>query len=163
MKNTIHIEKRLYSAIKFRVRLIAIIVIVLFLSILKVKAQTLVGSAYMEQTIFGVQKGFSIGAQHHRNFGVAYFFQSTQLLSNEVSVLNHEFQGLEVNAMMPKCGKVAIGGLLQAGFANRQYFIATPKLLTSITWNRFIETGFTMGYRAGQAAIGARIFLKLPH
>lgn len=148
------------ARLNLNINLLAFLLLMFLLAIAKKgTAQNLEMSTMVQQTVMGIQSGYSVEYRTKSGIGIGSFFQSTNHLSLEKSVDNYPFYGLGISVPIKQCGGLQLLGHLKTGFVNHSYLIATPEIETRIDIFNFLKLGIGAGYRSRQAAISAKLII----
>lgn len=123
--------------------------------------QHIEASVYGEKNIVGFQKGAEVGFVTNRNFKSTYFYQATQKVSFGENTRNYPFHGVNLQFPIKQCDGLIFSGSVRTGFVNNKYLIITPQVSTEFRIKGPLSMAVTAGYRAGQAAMGAKVLFKI--
>lgn len=155
-------DQHLLRTIRLRILMITTLsFLLLFIGVQTAKSQSLGVSAFLENNIVGLQKGVEIGYVSRNNLKIAYFFQATEKISFEDNAYNYPFHGISLLAPIKQCDGLIFSAGMKTGFVNGKYLIMTPQVETELKLFGPLALGFTAGYRAGHAAIGSKLSVKI--
>lgn len=133
---------------------------ILFITLLvsnQSEAQHLEAQAYVQETIIGMQKGYSIKKVTKKGVKMGVFHQSTQSFSFNDQANNYPFSGAELAYPITQCGKVKLYANLKTGIVNNQFIVAIPEIESEIAINQYLTAGIASSVRAGEAAIAFKL------
>lgn len=120
-------------------------------------AQHLEVQAYAQETIIGLQKGYSIRKVTKKGIKMGVFHQSTQSFSFNDQANNYPFTGTEISYPLTNCGKIKLYANLKTGILNNQFIVAIPEIESEIAINKVLRAGIASSIRAGEAAIALKL------
>lgn len=132
----------------------------LFIALListQTEAQHLEVQAYAQETIVGMQKGYSIKKVTKKGMKMGVFHQSTQSFSFKDQANNYPFTGAEFAYPVTQCGKIRLYANLKTGIVNNQFIVAIPEIESEIAINQLLTAGIASSVRAGEAAIAFKL------
>jgi len=139
--------------------LIYLIPILIFLTFSSY-AQQLEIQAYAQETIVGLQKGYSIKMVNNQGVKLGMFYQSTQNFSFNEGINNYPFMGTELSYPMTQCGKVRLHANLKGGVVNYRFLVLIPELETTYNLKDYLDLGVGTSIRGGHAAISFKVMIK---
>jgi len=135
--------------------------IALIFSVSLLSAQRLEVHGFLQETVMGTQKGYSIRVATNNKLKLGVFYQSTYHLNFENKEGNYAFKGLEAVFLLKSCGSLTFNAVAKVGLVNQSFVIITPEVETTWHLNRYIGLAVGAGIRAREAAISARAVIKL--
>ncbi|MGB3464886.1 MAG: hypothetical protein WBA74_06445 [Cyclobacteriaceae bacterium] len=120
------------------------------------KAQQLEVQAYMQETVMGMQNGYSIKRMSENGMKLGLFHQSNRILSFTEGSSNYPYTGAEISYPLTNCGKLRLYANLKAGLLNNQFILTVPEIESVLKINSFMSFSFASSYRAGQAALSLK-------
>ncbi len=124
-------------------------------------AQTITGQAYVQQTVMGIQKGFSLRIQNKAGWGIGMIHQSGLKSTQEEPNEKYPFHGLELIVPLTKSGKMQLFFAPKIGYVNNYFFVLIPEVETELKISERISVSITAGIRAREASTGFKILLHL--
>jgi hypothetical protein len=101
----------------------------------------------IQHRVLGIQKGFGVRyQQNHWGLGVVY--SSTNKVSTESAVNNHEFVGVEAVIPIKTFGPLSFSFVPKAGLVNRYFLIAIPEIEANVRINKIFSLALAAGVRA---------------
>ncbi len=137
-----------------------LLISVLTLLVVSVNAQQLEVQAYVQETIVGLQKGYSMKMMNSKEMKFGMFYQSTQNFSFNEGINNYPFLGTEFSYPVTKCGKIKLFANLKGGLVNYQFLALVPELETVVAIKKQLSFSMGSSYRAGQAAISFKVLIR---
>lgn len=122
--------------------------------------QNIEAQVFVQKTIVGIQKGYSIRNVNNKGVKFGVFHQSTKNLSFNEGERNYPYTGAEISYPISNCGKIKLYANLKAGLLNNQFIVAIPEFETSIRINKFLNTSIATSIRAGEAAMAIKVSIN---
>lgn len=136
-------------------------ILICLLSQSELKAQQIEVQAYAQETIVGIQKGYSIRKVAKSGMKVGIFHQSTRNFSFLEDGNNYPYTGGEISYPVTSCGNIRLYATLKAGILNQQFILAVPEIESEVTLNRYVNISIASSYRAGEAAVALKASIRL--
>ena len=138
-----------------------LIIFILILGLqISTKAQKLEAEVFLQQTVMGLQKGYSVKTVS--DFGLRYgvFFQSNNHFSFKEGQSNYPYAGIDLSYPISKCGKVKLYANLKSGLVDYKFLAVSPEIESNIDITRFLSIGVGSGLRARKAAVSCKVIIK---
>ena len=138
-----------------------LIIATLTLFTFHLSAQRIEVHGYLQETIMGTQKGYSLRMAATNRLKIGAFYQSTYHLEFENKEGNYSYKGLEAVFPLKSCGNLTFNAVAKVGLVNSDFLIVTPEIETTWHLTRHIGVAVGAGVRAREAAISAKAIIKL--
>ncbi len=126
------------------------------------KAQRLETSVYLQETVLGLQKGYSVGFVTNNKARIAVFYQSNRKFSfTENGSGNYPFYGGIFSYDLTSCSSIMMRANLKAGIVNGQFVSISPEIETVKYLNKYLDVSVGAGLRAGAATASIKLTVKL--
>jgi hypothetical protein len=123
--------------------------------------QHLIASTEIEKNVAGLHYGASLSIESKKKFSVGGFYQCgiNQFEGNVKPT--RTFYALQLQFPLLTCDKVTILLNSKTGFANDDYFVFVPSIITDIKLSPAVGVSIGSGIRMQNASLIGRLYLTL--